>query len=111
MLRLAADFEAGLSQRPAVQDTINALRADAGAYDPRLLDALISCHEVTELEAPPCVLAVYELEEGMVVFDDIMTTEGVLLVGRGTVVTDSLIRRLENYIDQGRVSGAIRVRG
>jgi response regulator RpfG family c-di-GMP phosphodiesterase len=111
MLHLATDFEAGLSQRAALQDTINALRADAGAYDPRLLDALIGCHEVTELEAPAREVRVHELEEGMVVFDDILTTEGVLLVGRGTVVTDSLIQRLENYSDQGRVSDALRVTG
>jgi response regulator RpfG family c-di-GMP phosphodiesterase len=111
MLRLATDFETGLSQRAALQDTINALRADAGAYDPRLLDALIGFHEVTETEAPPRDIRVHELEEGMVVFDDILTTEGVLLIGRGTVVTDSLIQRLENYSDQGRVSDALRVTG
>jgi response regulator RpfG family c-di-GMP phosphodiesterase len=111
MLRLATDFETGLSQRAALQDTINALRADAGAYDPRLLDALIRCHEVTELQAPPREVRVHELEEGMVVFDDILTTEGVLLIGHGTVVTDSLIQRLGNYSDQGRVSAALRVTG
>ena len=111
MLRLATDFETGLSQRAAPQDTINALRADAGAYDPRLLDALIGCHEVTEIETPPRDIRVHELEEGMVVFDDILTTEGVLLIGRGTVVTDSHIQRLENYSDQGRVSDALRVTG
>ena len=111
MLRLTTDFETGLSQRAALQDTINALRADAGAYDPRLLEALIDCHEVTELDAPPREIRVHELEEGMVVFDDILTTEGVLLIGRGTVVTDSLIQRLENYSDQGRVSASLRVTG
>jgi response regulator RpfG family c-di-GMP phosphodiesterase len=111
MLRLATDYETGISQRTAVQDTINALRADAGAYDPRLLDALIGGREVTELEAPPRMVRVHELEEGMVVFDDILTTEGILLIGHGTVVTDSLIQRLENYSEQGRVDGALRVTG
>ncbi|MCU1667497.1 MAG: Response regulator [Blastococcus sp.] len=111
MLRLATDYETGISQRSALQDTINALRADAGAYDPRLLDALIGGHEVTELEAPPRMVRVHELEEGMVVFDDILTTEGILLIGHGTVVTDSLIQRLENYSEQGRVDGALRVTG
>jgi response regulator RpfG family c-di-GMP phosphodiesterase len=33
ILRLAADFDAGMTQRPSVQATISALRADAGAYD------------------------------------------------------------------------------
>jgi response regulator RpfG family c-di-GMP phosphodiesterase len=111
MLRLAADFEAGRSQRPSIQATLSALRADAGAYDPRLLEALVGCHEDADTEAPPRDVDVLDLEEGMVVFDDILTTDGVLLIGRGTVVSDSLILRLENYADQGRVSSSIRVTG
>jgi HD-GYP domain-containing protein (c-di-GMP phosphodiesterase class II) len=111
MLRLAADFEAGLSQRPSVHATLSALQADAGAYDPRLLEALVGGHDDANLEAPPRDVDVLDLEEGMVIFDDILTTEGVLLIGRGTVVTEALIHRLENYADQGRVSAAIRVTG
>jgi response regulator RpfG family c-di-GMP phosphodiesterase len=111
MLRLAADFEAGMSQRPTVQGTLGALRADAGAYDPRLLEALISCHDDADAEEPPRDVDVMDLEEGMVVFDDVLTTEGVLLIGRGTVVTEALIHRLENYADQGRVTASIRVTG
>jgi response regulator RpfG family c-di-GMP phosphodiesterase len=111
MLRLAADFEAGRSQRPSVHATISALRADAGAYDPGLLEALVSCHSGGETELPPRDVDVLDLEEGMVVFDDVLTTEGVLLIGRGTVVSESLIQRLENYAAQGRVSASIRVTG
>jgi response regulator RpfG family c-di-GMP phosphodiesterase len=111
MLRLAADFEAGVSQRPSVQTTLSALQADAGAYDPRLLDALVGCHDDADPEAPPRDVDVMDLDEGMVIFDDILTTDGVLLIGRGTVVTDALIHRLENYADQGRVTASIRVTG
>jgi response regulator RpfG family c-di-GMP phosphodiesterase len=109
MLRLAADFETGTSQRPSVPATVSALRADAGAYDPILLQALIDCHDAADAGAPPRDIDVLDLEEGMVVFDDILTTDGVLLIGRGTVVTDALIYRLENYADQGRVTATIRV--
>jgi response regulator RpfG family c-di-GMP phosphodiesterase len=109
MLRLAADLETGTSQRPSVPATVSALRADAGAYDPILLQALIDCHDAADAGAPPRDIDVLDLEEGMVVFDDILTTDGVLLIGRGTVVTDALIYRLENYADQGRVTATIRV--
>jgi response regulator RpfG family c-di-GMP phosphodiesterase len=109
MLRLAADFETGMSLRPSVQGTLSALQADAGAYDPRLLQALIGCHEDAEPEAPPRNVDVADLAEGMIIFDDVFTTEGVLLVGRGTIVTEALIYRLENYADQGRVTASIRV--
>jgi hypothetical protein len=39
----------------------------------------------------------------MVIFDDVYTTDGVMLISRGTVVTDALVLRLENYASQGRV--------
>ena len=111
ILRVAADFDAGLTQRPAVADTLAAMRADAGAYDPQVLDALGRCHDVADQQAPPREVAVADLAEGMVIFDDVLTTDGVLLIGRGTVVTDSLIQRLENYASQDRVRGPFRVQG
>jgi response regulator RpfG family c-di-GMP phosphodiesterase len=111
ILRLAADFDAGMSQRPSVQDTISALRADEGAYDPRVLRALVDFHEVPETQGPPQDVDVDDLAPGMVVFDDVFTIDGVLLISRGTQVADPLIRRLENYVQQKRVARRIRVQG
>jgi len=110
ILRVAVDFDSGMAQRPSVQQTISALTADAGAYDPRVLDALVRCHHVEELDAPREV-GVAELRPGMVVFDDVFTTEGALLVGRGTVVTEPLVQRLENFIAQGRCRSTFTVTG
>jgi response regulator RpfG family c-di-GMP phosphodiesterase len=111
ILRLAADFDAGMSQRPSVQATISALRADAGAYDPRVLAALVTSHDVPDTQGPPRDVDVDDLVPGMVVFDDVYTTEGVLLISRGTEVTDALILRIENYARQKRVERRIRVHG
>jgi response regulator RpfG family c-di-GMP phosphodiesterase len=111
ILRVAADFDAGMSQRPSVQATIRALQADEGAYDPRVLEALAVCHQVPETQGPPRDMDVEDLEPGMVVFDDVLTTDGVLLISRGTVVTDPLVLRLENYARQDRVGRRIRVEG
>ena len=111
ILRLAADFDAGMSQRPSVQATISALRADAGAYDPRALAALVTAHDVPDTQGPPRDVDVDDLSLGMVVFDDVYTTEGVLLISRGTEVTDALILRIENYARQKRVERQIRVHG
>jgi response regulator RpfG family c-di-GMP phosphodiesterase len=52
ILRLAVDFDAGMTLRRSAQDTISVLRADAGAYDPEVLDALVRCHAVQEADAP-----------------------------------------------------------
>ncbi len=109
ILRLAADFDAGMSQRPSVQATISALRADAGAYDPHVLAALVTCHDVPDTQGPPRDVDVDDLVPGMVVFDDVYTTESVLLISRGTEVTDALILRIENYARQKRVERQIRV--
>jgi response regulator RpfG family c-di-GMP phosphodiesterase len=111
ILRLAVDFDTGMSQRPSVQATISALRADPGAYDPRILAALVDCHDAPDTQGPPRDVDVHDLEPGMVVFDDVHTTDGVLLISRGTEVTDPLILRLENYAQQKRVERWIRVQG
>lgn len=47
----------------------------------------------------------------MVGFDDVYTTEGVLLISRGTAVTDALILRIDNDARQRRVERVIRVHG
>ena len=109
ILRVAADFDAGMSQRPSVQATISALRADEGAYDPRVLRALVDFHDVPDTQGPPRDVDVADLAPGMVVFDDVFTTDGVLLISRGTEVTDPLIHRFENYAHQKRVARRIRV--
>lgn len=111
VLRVAADFDAGMSQRPSVQDTLQALRADAGAYDPAVLDALSRVHDAADAEPAPKALSTVDLQPDMVVFDDVVTTDGVLLVGRGTVVTEALISRLENFVRQQRVRDEVWVRG
>jgi response regulator RpfG family c-di-GMP phosphodiesterase len=110
ILRVAVDFDAGTSQRPSVQDTIALMTGDAGAYDPDILAALARCYDATPNEARPREIDVDDLEPDMVIFDDIHTTDGLLLVSRGTVVTDALIYRLENYIGQGRVEARMRIR-
>jgi response regulator RpfG family c-di-GMP phosphodiesterase len=111
ILRLAADFDTGMAQRPSVQATISALRADAGAYDPRMLAALVTSHDAPDTQGPPRDVDVDDLAPGLVVFDDVYTTEGVLLISRGTEVTDALILRFENYARQKRVERRIRVHG
>jgi response regulator RpfG family c-di-GMP phosphodiesterase len=108
ILRVAIDFDAGRAQRPSVQATISVLKADPGAYDPHVIDALVQCHAATDSSAPH-EMDVEELETGMVIFDDVFTMDGVLLMSRGTVVTEPLIRRLENYAGQGRVRRRILV--
>ncbi|KQS59957.1 hypothetical protein ASG36_02745 [Geodermatophilus sp. Leaf369] len=109
VLRLAVDFDAGMAQRPSVQATIDALRTDPGAYDPRVLAALVACHDVPGSGVPSPEVDVADLAPGMVVDDDVRTTDGVLLVSRGTRVTDTLVRRIADFAERDRVGRRIRV--
>lgn len=111
VLRVAVDFETGRSQRPSVEDTLCAMRADSGAYDPRILETLIGIHGAQEPQVEVREVDIDDLEPGMVIFDDLYTTDGVLLISRGTEVTDPLILRLENYRSQERIDRTIRVQG
>ena len=110
ILKVALDFDRGMSQQRSVQRTIAGLRADAAAYDPAVLDALARAHDSTDTTLVRDV-TVDELAPGMVVFDDVVTDTGLLLVGRGMEVTSSLVERLENFSAQGRIGGTVRVTG
>jgi response regulator RpfG family c-di-GMP phosphodiesterase len=111
ILKVALDFERGMSQQRSVQRTIAVLRADAGAYDPAVLDALARAHDSEDVGLTPRDVTIDELVPGLVVFDDIVTSTGVLLVGRGAEVTSALVERLENFSAQGRIGTTVRVTG
>jgi response regulator RpfG family c-di-GMP phosphodiesterase len=111
ILKVALDFDRGMSQQRSVQRTIASLRSDAGAYDPAVLDALSRAHDDGDSTLVPRDVTVDELVPGMVVFDDVVTDTGLLLVGRGMEVTSSLVQRLENFSDQGRIGATVRVTG
>ena len=111
ILKVALDFDRGMSQQRSVQRTIAVLRADTGAHDPAVLDALARAHDSEDAGALPREVSIDELTPGMTVFDDILTGTGVLLVGRGAEVTSALIERLENFSARGQIGNSVRVTG
>lgn len=111
ILKVALDFDRGMSQQRSVQRTIAGLHADAGAYDPAVLDALARTHDSAGPGLAPQDVSIDGLAPGMVVFDDVVTETGLLLVGRGMEVTAALVERLENFAAQGRIGSTVRVTG
>ena len=111
ILKVAVDFERGCAARPSVQDTIAVLQADTGSYDPAVVEALARCHGSDADAEAPRVVEIGDLRPGMVVFDDIRTAGGVLLVGRGNTVTAPLVQRLENFATREPLAGPILVTG
>ena len=109
ILKVAMDFDAAMSRRPAAQNAIAALRGDAGAHDPSVLDALTRCHAVDAAASPPQKVEFDALEPGMVLMEDVLSDRGILLVGRGTAVTEPLLQRLDNFRRQDGISAPILV--
>ena len=111
ILKVAVDFEHGRAARPSVHDTIAVLQADRGGYDPAVVAALAECHDAGSAVEAPRAVSLAELRPGMVVFDDIRTAGGLLLVGRGGTVTAPLVQRLENFAAREPLGGPILVTG
>ncbi len=110
ILRVAVDFESRMSVQKSVERAIGVLRSEVGAYDPDVVEALATAHELTPAGSDAEGLVdVDQLRAGMVVSEDLYTVDALLLVGRGTEVTDTLVERLKNFEELGRFQGQILV--
>lgn len=110
LLKMALDIDRMHSQRIPGATILRRLRDDAGAYDPRLLDLWEQSHtDPEQREAVPFTVEISELEAGMVMAEDILNLRGMVLLGRGSHVTEALLQRIRNHARQGEVTGPILV--
>ena len=80
----------------------------ADSYDPFILAALevaIGFDESLELRE----VKLHELTTNMVLYEDVITKDGALLVGRGQEVTVTLRQRLTNFARHGQLQDLVRV--
>jgi len=97
ILRVATDYDlldAGGKEAP---EALRVLRQREGLYDPAVLDALAQVLAVQEHADDVEHVAVADLRVGMILAVDLRTAEGVMLCGRGQVVTPALVERLRNW--------------
>jgi hypothetical protein len=92
-----------------VLTAIGQLRKDTGAYDQQILDALAACHAVADPLGAPVEVHFADLQPGMVLAEDVVSGRGILLLGRGTVVTAATLDRLTNHVQRDGISGSILV--
>lgn len=108
LLRAAIDFDLLEARGEPANLAIDTLRTKTGHYTAPVLDALaavrgrVRAHDVQDVP-----LAV--LKPGMVIAEDVMMTNGGLLVARGFEITPGLLARLKNY-PPGAVLEPVRVR-
>lgn len=108
LLKIAVDIDRMRSQRLPALTILKTMGTDAGAYDPRILDLWTASHsEPAAAELVPFTVDIEELQSGMVLAEDVLNTRGVVLLGRGSSVSDVLVRRLRNHASNGDVSGPL----
>ena len=106
ILKVALEFEQLLAQKLSVKVALRRMRR--GDYIPETLDALENL-EVQLEKGEWRSLGISELEPGMILYEDVFTTDDVLLASRGEAVTDPMIGRLHNFSESIGVFEPIRV--
>jgi CheY-like chemotaxis protein len=107
LLRVAVDFDVLETQGKSAIGAIDVMRGRSGAYDPRILDALIALQGVERGEEVREV-GVADLQIGMVFAEDVRTDSDTLLVARGFEVTAGMVERARNA-RRGSIKEPIRV--
>jgi CheY-like chemotaxis protein len=96
VVRAAIEFETLDSRGLPVESAIAVLECRETSR-PRILAALRAVKGVAAVQDTVRALSVGELEVGMSIAEDIVAVNGLVLIGRGMVVTDVLLDRLANF--------------
>jgi hypothetical protein len=108
VLRLVIDYDALEAAKVEPLHAVAALQAQRRRYDPTLLDALARAK--ARVASLRCFeLGLDEVQQGMFLANDILSTSGVVLVPRGHEVTPGLLQRLRSFA-AGTVREPIAVR-
>ena len=87
---------------------VERLREGDHQFDPRCLDALSTAQSRAEDKALVEVM-INQLDDGMELAEDVVTTDGAMLVSQGQEVTLTLRQRLANYCKTHSVRQPIHV--
>ena len=85
------------------------MREHPNRYDSRILDAF----DHVSVKLPDIVVRVMpvgDLKAGMMLDDDVTTTDGLLIASEGRNLTPATLERLERFEREGRISPEIQVR-
>ena len=109
ILKIARALLQSESEGKSRSEAIRELRAKGGSFDPDLLSKLSELHApaAASVDADRFSITVKELVPGQIILDDLKTTDGRLLVRKGSTVTDVMVRQIVNYASLVGLSGAI----
>ena len=114
LLKVLGDRMALEAEGVVKQHALAAMRARTGRYDPELVTQCFQCFpyfldNAVSAHLPVRTLYVKELETDQVVVSDIVTREGLVLVGAGNRLTEMVLQRLYNYDQLGEVKQPVLV--
>lgn len=104
LLRIAFEIDAVESRGMDRKQAVRVLASRLHSRDQALLDSLLADPGIVH------DLPFAELRHGMRFAADLVDRSGVLLVGRGSPITDTILDRLRNLEVAGRLPATIRVR-
>ena len=102
MLKLAVAYDSLKMEGLSDHDAIAQLRARSGEYDRKLLDALADMQpETTRMELRKVKIS--RLAVGMILYQEVRTRTGTLVVAKNQEVTHALIIKLRNFSRAGNI--------
>jgi hypothetical protein len=109
MLRIAQGLDRRMLRSTAIRDALGDLRREHGANGKEIIAAL------DDYRPPLAVMErklvrVFELHSSMIVEDDVVTRDGIMIIGRETCLNPMLIDRVQNFSKTRGVCQPIRVR-
>src|SRR5439155_15295365 len=108
ILKVSTSLEALVRGRRSFVQAVDTLLAEPGEYDPELTAALRDL-SVAVLPYERKTVKTKDLTLGMVLNEDVRTTNGTLVVRQGVVVTDILIARLSSFHARRAIADSIGV--
>jgi CheY-like chemotaxis protein len=108
ILRAATALDGLLLGGDAPADALAKMIRSKVPYDPRIVRVL------GDIDAPSLAMVVMpmkirDLQVGMALAEDVLTLQGMLVVGKGQEVTEALRRRLANFRALGNIDEPLRI--
>jgi CheY-like chemotaxis protein len=103
LIQLATEIEKHESRGLGFEAIVAALRPHGKDYGEDLMQAFERMR-TAETNTNVIEVPLADLVVGMTLASDVYTDEGALLVGRGQSITDSLLRRLQNFSETGSLT-------
>ena len=95
ILKVALDFDALLAAGKSTDEAIAQLNQQKDQYDPKVLDSMtLAVSEEVKFEVKPVKVA--DLRDGMILVENIQSSEGELLASKGQEVTQPMRIRLQS---------------